>query len=120
MPHLSAITCRLLAAILCTGAVVASAQDYAPPQEIEVIARLKPPSPTASKRQHSAGAPAAVLWLKPLSPSLTIPRAAPLRDGYTLLQKNKMFSPRLLVVPTGSVVMFPNAEPLFSQRLLAL
>jgi len=113
MPHLSAITCRLLAVILCTGAVVASAQDYAPPQEIEVIARLQPPSPTASKRQHSAGPPAAVLWLKPLTPGLTIPRAAPLRDGYTLLQKNKMFSPHLLVVPTGSVVLFPNADPFF-------
>ena len=32
---------------------------------------------------------------------------------YTLLQKNKRFSPHLLIVPVGSVVHFPNADPFF-------
>jgi hypothetical protein len=32
---------------------------------------------------------------------------------YTLLQKNKMFVPHLLVVPVGSSVAFPNADPFF-------
>jgi len=113
MPHPSATIRRWLAAILCSAVVVASAQSQAPSQEIEVIARLQPPSSTASKRQHGTGISAAVLWLKPLTPGLTILPAVPLRGGYTLLQKNKMFSPHLLVVPTGSVVMFPNADPFF-------
>jgi len=113
MPTLSATMCRWLAAILCSGVVVASAQNHASPQGIEVIARPQPPCPTASERQHSAATQAAVLWLKPLTPGQTIPPVAPPRGGYTLLQKNKMFSPHLLVVPTGSVVMFPNADTFF-------
>ncbi len=32
---------------------------------------------------------------------------------FTLLQKNKMFTPHLLVVPVGSSVSFPNADPFF-------
>jgi plastocyanin len=32
---------------------------------------------------------------------------------YTLLQRNKQFSPHLLIVPVGSVVHFPNADPFF-------
>jgi len=32
---------------------------------------------------------------------------------YTLLQKNKMFSPSLLMVPVGAVISFPNADPFF-------
>jgi hypothetical protein len=113
MRNLSATTCRWLAAILCSGFIVASAQDHPPPQQIEVVARLQTPSPATSRRQHSAAPPSAVLWLKPLTPGLTVPPVAPPRGGYTLLQKNKMFSPHLLVVPTGSVVMFPNADPFF-------
>lgn len=53
--------------------------------------------------------PPAVIWLTPLQTSVS-----PARLGkFTLLQKNKMFSPHLLVVPTGSAVSFPNADPFF-------
>ena len=34
-------------------------------------------------------------------------------DPYVLLQKNRMFTPHILVVPVGSVVRFPNADPFF-------
>jgi len=57
--------------------------------------------------------PPAVLWLKPLSPEIVLPPETPPHGGYILLQKNKMFSPHLLIVPTGSVVLFPNADPFF-------
>lgn len=54
--------------------------------------------------------PPAVLWLKPISgtdaPSITPGR-------YTLLQKNRTFIPHLLVVPVGSLVLFPNEDPFF-------
>jgi len=55
--------------------------------------------------------PAAVLWLKPLQdtpPARFIPS-----QTYTLLQKNRKFRPHLLVIPVGSVVQFPNADPFF-------
>jgi hypothetical protein len=32
---------------------------------------------------------------------------------YTLLQKNRMFIPHLQVIPVGTVVQFPNADPFF-------
>ncbi len=62
------------------------------------------------------GAPAgdpseAVVWLTSLdgnSPNPAIPRAHP-----QLIQKNKTFSPHLLVVPVGSSVEFPNRDPFF-------
>ena len=53
--------------------------------------------------------PPAVAWLTPLVGS--VPPARP--SKYTLLQKNKMFSPHLLIVPVGSTVNFPNADPFF-------
>jgi plastocyanin len=54
--------------------------------------------------------PSAVIWLKPLQPGVA--RAAE-PGKFTLLQKNKMFTPHLLVVPVGSSVAFPNADPFF-------
>lgn len=55
--------------------------------------------------------PPAVMWLTSLpgSPQQTFPP----KGHYTLLQKNRMFIPHLLVVPVGSVVLFPNADPFF-------
>jgi plastocyanin len=52
-----------------------------------------------------------VVWLTPLS-------AAPRwretdRRDFTLLQRNKTFSPHLLVVPVGADVKFPNHDPVF-------
>jgi plastocyanin len=65
---------------------------------------------------HSVGArktekpPPAVIWLKPLQ---TGAASAAVPGNYTLLQKNKMFTPHLLVVPVGSSVAFPNVDPFF-------
>jgi plastocyanin len=58
---------------------------------------------------HKSGkAPSAVIWLEPVQSV-----AAPAPGKFTLLQKNKMFTPHLLVVPVGSSVAFPNADPFF-------
>jgi len=54
--------------------------------------------------------PDAVVWLSPLQPLKSKPRPhAPFR----LVQKNKQFTPHLLVVPAGSSVEFPNEDPFF-------
>jgi plastocyanin len=40
--------------------------------------------------------------------------AAPVTPGrYRMLQKDKMFLPHVLPIPTGSTVDFPNADPIF-------
>jgi len=109
-------TRRQTAVILFGAAIVAAtafAQAPSPQQELEVTARIQPPPASTAPRQHNNGIPPAVLWLKPLTPDMTLPAIPPPRGGYTLLQKNKMFSPHLLVVPAGSVVQFPNADPFF-------
>lgn len=63
-----------------------------------------------SWQQHNQQAPA-VLWLEPLNGKTDLPVVS--HGKYTLLQKNKMFSPHLLVVPVGSIVLFPNKDPFF-------
>jgi plastocyanin len=98
------------ACIPIIGAQVATA----PTRKAEVMARL---APTHERRQaHSADAhktakiPPAVIWLK----SIQSGAVSGLEPGnFTLLQKNKMFTPHLLVVPVGSSVAFPNADPFF-------
>ena len=63
----------------------------------------------AATRSGKERKPPAVIWLKPLQ--ATTPDAPVGR--YSMLQKDKGFSPHLLVVPVGSTVVFPNADPFF-------
>lgn len=68
---------------------------------------------SANKPHHrESEAPSAVLWLKSTAPEAPVAPSDP-RANYTLLQKNKMFTPHLLVVPVGSTVIFPNADTFF-------
>jgi plastocyanin len=53
-----------------------------------------------------------VVWLVPLDGMQRI-RGTTQSSHYRLLQRNKRFEPGLLVVPVGSVVDFPNADPWF-------
>ena len=53
----------------------------------------------------------AAIWLTPLHGSTRA--AVPSGGSYTLSQKDKQFSPHLLVVPVGSRVRFPNEDPFF-------
>lgn len=62
----------------------------------------------AQRGKHERVTPA-VIWLTPLAAT-----PATARPGkYTLLQKDKAFSPHLVVVAVGSAVSFPNADPFF-------
>jgi plastocyanin len=54
----------------------------------------------------------AVVWLNPVAVQAPVP-ASPRRHSGQLLQKNKTFSPHLLVVQVGSAVDFPNKDPFF-------
>jgi hypothetical protein len=51
-----------------------------------------------------------VVWLTPVGVS---PPPPPPVLHPRLLQKNKRFEPHLLVIPTGTVVEFPNQDPFF-------
>src|SRR5467141_1209669 len=52
-----------------------------------------------------------VVWLVPLD--VAQPVRTTEHPRYRLLQRNKRFEPGLLVIPVGSVVDFPNADPWF-------
>jgi len=101
--------CRVSPALLCVLALLplmAGAQGDQPPKGAELHAHIDFPSHKA--KDHL---PSAVLWLKAL-PAEPPSRALP-PGHFTLVQKNRMFSPHLLVVPVGSVVAFPNQDPFF-------
>jgi Plastocyanin len=53
----------------------------------------------------------AVVWLDPLPGTKPLPFVP--NGHYTLLQKNRAFVPHLQIIPIGSVVSFPNADPFF-------
>lgn len=93
----------LAAALLFTMAIGTSAQTL---ETVDVHLHLDFPKGSA---RHTI--PPAVVWLKPLQD--TPPAPFPPARQYTLLQKNRMFKPHLLVIPVGSVVQFPNADPFF-------
>jgi hypothetical protein len=61
-----------------------------------------------SGKHHSAPA---VIWLEPIgaTPALSFRP----HGRYTLLQKNRTFIPHLQVIPVGTLVQFPNADPFF-------
>ena len=62
---------------------------------------------------HFADASEVVVWLVPTAASLQRVSAASQKAHYRLVQRNKRFEPNLLVIPVGSVVDFPNADPWF-------
>jgi plastocyanin len=92
--------------VLAVTAALTAAQNHAIAAAAVFTARIQMAAGTA--KEH---APAAVLWLKPLGETPALPR--PSAGHYTLIQKNRMFSPHMLVIPVGSIVAFPNADPFF-------
>ena len=53
----------------------------------------------------------AVVWLEPLAGTPALPFTP--HGHYVLLQKNRTFIPHLQVVPVGTAVRSPNADPFF-------
>lgn len=95
------LLCALLIAPWLTNA-----QDHSPEKSLAEL-RLR----VVSSLPGNHSAVPAVVWLEPLpgTPALSfVPQG-----HYTLLQKNRTFIPHLQVIPVGSVVQFPNADPFF-------
>ena len=91
----------LVFAIVATVAIaVAVARPVNSQELIEVGARFQAPlSHAKGETRNAVDRPPAVIWLTPLDSGHT---PAPDRSRkYTLLQKNKEFTPHVLVVPVG-------------------
>ena len=97
---------RWMLCVAMLAAIAAFAQDTRPESNSgEVHLHLVPAQPGKHR------AVPAVVWLEPQAGTPLL--AFPAHGRYTLLQKNRMFMPHLQVIPVGSVVQFPNADPFF-------
>jgi hypothetical protein len=96
--------CMMSAAVLAAGNL--SALGPAPDTPVAEL-RLHLASPHPGKHHNVP----AVAWLEPLAGTPAVP--FPQVGRYILLQKNRTFIPHLQVIPVGSVIQFPNADPFF-------
>jgi plastocyanin len=81
-------------------------------QSAEVTAHVAVQDKAAASKHKEISSADVVVWLTPMQPDgrpATTGHPGPFR----LVQKDKMFAPHLLVVPTGSGVEFPNQDPFF-------
>ncbi|HTJ30363.1 MAG TPA: hypothetical protein VL346_07675 [Acidobacteriaceae bacterium] len=98
--------------VVCLVLAILAASLRAQAQGSDVIGRIhileRGSAPAKMPAPKSSGE--TVVWLT----AIDAPGARPIQKGtYRLLQKNKQFSPHLLVIPTGSTVEFPNMDPFF-------
>jgi plastocyanin len=90
------------------------ATSYAEAQRVEVTAHVtvRENTATASKSKAAVNSAGVVIWLTALQPD-TQPNVNSHSGPFRLIQKDKQFTPHLLIVPTGSSVEFPNQDPFF-------
>jgi len=97
---------KLFLCVLALACWTMSAQSRVAASETAAL-RLRV-VPAQSGKAHAIPA---VIWLEPEEGTVAVPFAP--QGRYTLLQKNRMFIPHLQVIPVGTVVQFPNADPFF-------
>lgn len=95
-------TCSELLILALTAAIAASGATIS--GHIQIVSTAQKPHVSQADLSDL------VVWLEVLK---GVP-AQPIQAGRVrLLQKDKMFSPHVLVIPVGTVVEFPNADPIF-------
>jgi plastocyanin len=83
-------------------------------QGVDVSGRVVVQQKAASaKRKTQPSLADIVVWLSPLQPEPVHRTDAEHPGSFRLTQKDKQFTPHLLVVPAGSNVEFPNKDPFF-------
>ena len=82
---------------------------------VEVIPTGSADAKKSGARGRHGALPETVMWLTPAAGSGVELEAPKANEGGNpkLVQKNKTFEPRVLVVPAGSMVEFPNHDPFF-------
>jgi plastocyanin len=106
-PRLKLVFCFAL--LLCCYCSIAQGADVTAQFTVKPTAA----SHAAGKNSRHPALDDVVLWLTRADDSTPIRAVPPPKTGYRLVQKDKMFSPHLLVVPAGSNVEFPNLDPFF-------
>lgn len=103
---------HLLFAVVMTGCVHVHRVFGQTSADVTVHITMK--SADGKSRAPSTNTPV-VVWLSPIgADGQTDPTVRPgTGKNFQMVQKDKMFQPHLLVVPTGSLVAFPNRDPFF-------
>lgn len=94
------------------AAMVFALTPFARPQSINVSAHVDVGNRTGRTHSSRISSTNVVIWLVPTRKDQAAPDPGKGKT-YTMVQKNKEFTPHLLVVPTGSSVDFPNLDPFF-------
>jgi plastocyanin len=100
----------LLSLALFSGLTLAQSVSNADPSAVTVsgqVILVQSPAP-----RPLPDASHAVVWLVPVDAVQPV-HLTTQKAHYRLVQRNKSFQPGLLVVPVGSTVDFPNADPWF-------
>ncbi len=102
----------LIAAVLATQVLPGLSGRDAAPAVVDVTGEVK--LIEGKSRDTAKDASQVVLWLVPVQGAAenSSSPVSPKRH-YRMLQQNKTFEPKLLVVPLGSIVDFPNLDPWF-------
>jgi hypothetical protein len=108
LPTSIVVLCRLLLVAFAVPRIHAQGVDVS----TKVLMRTSS-GPTERKNHESPNAGNVVIWLSPLKPIVALSPVPVHQPVFRLVQKHKMFSPHLLVVPTGTSVQFPNEDPFF-------
>lgn len=97
-----------LASLVCLLGVARIASGQAAPTvtaRVEFLGEAGKKHSYADERRNPT-----VLWLTPAD-GQNAPPPAP--RSFTMVQRDKMFTPHILVMPVGSTVAFPNKDPFF-------
>ncbi|NYF77802.1 cupredoxin domain-containing protein [Granulicella arctica] len=109
------IVCRCAESLLLVLLLGAILIHVAPAQtDADITVHLAVRSTTGKRLVPSTNSPV-VVWLSPIGAGGQADLSLKPGTGksFQMVQKDKMFQPHLLVVPTGSVVAFPNRDPFF-------
>jgi len=98
---------------MCAAGVCADTETVR--GRVEVIPTPKAEAKKGETKGRHSALPETVVWLTPAPGSeVVLDPPKPNEHGNPrLVQKNKSFEPRVLVVPAGSMVEFPNRDPFF-------
>jgi plastocyanin len=105
---------RLGFACVAGVAVASSTQQPAAPVSVQVELVRKSENSRATNQRADASNIA--VWLIPVpgsAPAAAPPPGGAVRGAPKLVQRDKMFSPHVLIVQAGSMVQFPNEDPFF-------
>ena len=82
---------------------------------VTLTVSLSRPSGTSAKptATNTHDASNVAVWLTPISDGRASTAVAPATPPPQLVQRNKTFSPHILIVPVGTMVAFPNKDPFF-------